>query len=124
MGASAGGGGADAGVGAGGAASGSGGGVADGGVADGGASSSSSSGSVPPPVTACGRVGVDPGAADPFARLTYGFTGAWTGVATAPAAWLPASWPVAMTFRPDGTYSAHNLAGTGSALYYVSLSII
>ena len=66
----------------------------------------------------CGRTGVDPGAENAFERLKYGFAAAWGGTATAPAGWLPPTWPVDFLFESNGHYSAHcRNSGSCAALY-------
>jgi hypothetical protein len=68
----------------------------------------------PPPtdfgVPLCGRAGPDPGTADPFKRIVYGFAAEWRGSASSP--WV-APYTVDIIFNTDGTYSATTLDYTG-----------
>jgi hypothetical protein len=67
-----------------------------------------------PVVPPCGRTGADPGSADPFARLQYGFAASWGGIMSNP--WFDPV-VVLLTFTPDGHYTAHCLDATGAPDY-------
>jgi len=68
----------------------------------------------------CGRPGTQPPPDQPLERLKHGFAASWRGSATQTLGGdQPSPFPVEITFRADGSYSARCMLPDGcSAFYY------